>query len=252
MLAMLVTSKVRRLLLELLWRHGTAGTASELAKRGKISFAAAYRELKRLLAFGLVTRTVVDQRDVYQAATEHPDADLLRRLVAAPRTARAPDGPADDTTRRRARTLGAPLALAGEPVPEGQREQAVVDAVQLARRDATLAKVLPIMLWHQRGALDLDRLAARASHANASHVLGFIAAVTAHLSGDRALATWAEGLRDHRARGQRAFFELPASSPLRAASTNMPARVRRWGFTQDFHFDEARATFDKFHRAARA
>jgi hypothetical protein len=247
MLAYLVTSKARRRLLELLWRKEAAGTASELAKQARVSFASGYRELKLMEAFGLASSSVEDGREVYRAAVDHPQGDLVRQLVRTqPRTA-APANDVADATRRRARALGAPLQVPAAEVDGEDREQAVVDAVRLSRRDATLARALPVLMWQQRRNLNRARLHDRAHKARQKHVVGFFLALTAELAGDESLAVWAETLRDHRARGERAFFELPSAFTARnLAEQRTPSVARNWGYWMDVDMLSFQSTFDKF------
>jgi len=198
-------------------------------------------------AFGLVSVKLEHGREVYAAAVDHPDAELLRRLVNTKAVSAAPSGPAAEATRRQVRALGAPLSVLPEPVGEDAREQVIVDAVRLARRDATLARVLPIVLWRQWNKLDRKQLKARALRAREKHALGFLVALTSELSGDRSLDRWAEGLRDHRATGMRAFFQLPSARAARdLAGRRTPEVARRWGFLMDLDFDSFKSAFDKF------
>src|SRR5215510_2273582 len=115
MLTYLVTSPTRRRLLEVLWRHGASGNASQLAKRARVPFANAYRELKLMRDFGLVSVRVDDSQEVYAAANDHQDAELLRRLVATKPINVAPDDDVSFVVRGRVRTLGAPLAVSPQP-----------------------------------------------------------------------------------------------------------------------------------------
>ena len=249
MLTYLVTSATRRRLLELLWRHDASGSATDLAKRAHLSFGAVYRELQAMKRNGLASAAVVDGREVYRAAGEHPDADLVRRLVTAKSSAPMPEDA--DLTRRRARALGAPLAVHPQRVEPADRELAIVDAVHLARRDATLARVMPVALWRQRDALDRPRLRRHARAAHESHATGFMLALTSELSGDASLDTWAEELRDHRARGTRPFFELPATRSARQqAERRTPAVARRWGYLLDLDLASFQSAFDKVRTGA--
>jgi hypothetical protein len=247
MLSYLVTSSSRRRLLELLWKRGASGTASQLARRARLSFSNAYGELQRMKEFGLAAVRVEDGREVYSAANDHEDADLVRRLVATkPASATAPDDEVAAVVRGRARTLGAPLAVLSAPVDRDERENALVDAVRLARRDATLARVLPVAMAAQWKTLDRDRLEAAAVRARQKHALGFFLALTAELQGNRALRRWAERFRDHRVTSQRPFFTLPSGRASRElAERRSPDVARRWGYLMDLDLDSFRSAFAK-------
>jgi hypothetical protein len=246
MLAYLVTSRTRRRMLELLWRHGASGNVSQLAKRARVPFANAYRELKLMNDFGLVSVRVDGGQEVYAAANDHPDAELLRRLVATKPTNVAPDDDVSSVVRGRARTLGAPLAVSPEPVQHEQREEALVDAVRLARRDVTLARVLPVALSVQWKTLDRSRLKKAAVRAREKHALGFLLALTAELENNPSLRLWAEGFRDHRVTSLRLFFTLPsARRSLDLANRRTPDLAREWGYLMDLDLDAFKSAFEK-------
>lgn len=246
MLEFLVSSPARRRLLELLWRHDAVGSASELAERARVGFATAYRELKRMERFGLVSSRVVTAHEEYSAAVDHPDADLLRRLVRSKPVSTAPRTDDAERTRRRMRALGAPLPYAPEAVADDDREQALVEGVSLAHRDATLARVMPVVLFRQWKDLDRKRLKDRARLAREKHSLGFLTALTGDLSGDRSMVRWAEGLRDHRVTGLRPFFELPSANRTRElAERRTPAVARDWGYLMDLDYESFQSAFEK-------
>lgn len=246
MLAYLVTSAPRRRLLELLWLHAEAGSASDLSKRARVGFATAYRELKRMEQFGLVSTRVVDGHEEYAADPNHPAADLLRQLVQTKPGKVAPSDADATRTRRRLRALGAPLAVSPLHVVDDQREQALVEGVHLAHRDATLARVLPVAIWEQWTHVDRKRLKESARRAREKHALGFFAALTGELSGDRDLEQWAQGLRDHRVTALRPFFEVPPVPGSRERAERRTPRVaREWGFLMDLDYDSFRSAFEK-------
>jgi hypothetical protein len=252
MLAYLVNSASRRRLLELLWLHQVAGSASDLARRARVGFATAYRELKRMEQFSLVSTRVLDGREEYAANTNHPAADLLRRLVANKPTKVAPSDADAIRTRRRLRALGAPLAVSPLRVGNDDREQALVDGVRLAHRDATLARLFPVVPWEQWKHVDQKRLKETARRAREKHALGFFAALTGQLSGDRALEQWAQGLRDHRVSALRPFFELPSVASTRELTERRTPKVaREWGFLMDLDYDSFRSAFVKSSKSDR-
>ena len=246
MLGYLVASAGRRRLLELLWRHGAAGSASQLAKRARVPFASAYRELQRMKDFGLVTVRVEAGHEVYAAAHAHPDAELLRRLVASKPDSAPPEDDDAAVVRGRARSLGAPLAVPPRPVSPDGREEALVEAVRLARRDATLARVLPVALARQWKTLHHERLKDVAVRSRAKHALGFFLALTAELSGDKALRQSAETFRDHRVTSLRLFFTLPSARASRdLAERRTPRLAREWGYLMDLDLASFKSAFAK-------
>lgn len=246
MLAFFVTSASRRRLLELLWRHAESGSVTQLARRARISFATAYRELQRMQSFGLVDVRVESNVEVFSAAAKHPEADAIRRLVAAPSSAPSPQDKTANVVRGRAVTLGAPLVVAAKPVDDEQREEALVDAVKLAHRDATLARALPIAIAAQWTQLDRVRLKAVATRSKEKHALGFFLALTSVLADDESLERSSAGFRDYRRRGLRPFFASPTTRTSHALfERRTPAIAREWGYLMDITLADFRATFAK-------
>jgi hypothetical protein len=247
MLDYLVTSSVRRRMLELLWRQGARGSASELAERAHVAFAAAYRELSAMRRQGLAASAVQAGVERFWSAQEHPDADLVRRLVEARPRTYAPRADDDELVQRKMRALGAPLPVERAAVSDAELEQSLVEAVRAARHDPTLATVLPVVLWRQRDRFDRVRLEREARHAKQKHAVGFMLALTAELAGDRKLARVAEGFRDGRVKRVRPFFELATTrSAERTAERRTPALAREWGYALDLDLESLRQQFDKF------
>jgi DNA-binding transcriptional ArsR family regulator len=89
LLSYLVTSRTRRELLLLLWHDRAEGSVSALARRGRVSFAAAYRELGAMRTAGLARSRREGAATVYRANADSPHAGILRRLLAADARERA-------------------------------------------------------------------------------------------------------------------------------------------------------------------
>ncbi|HEY2902670.1 MAG TPA: hypothetical protein VGL59_18955 [Polyangia bacterium] len=82
---------------------------------------------------------------------------------------------------------GAPLygrsLLPGRVAPD--LEKLVVDALALSRRDPSVTRALPVLLWRRRGEVDLAKLRRLAGFKGRERTLGFFLDLTARLSGDR-------------------------------------------------------------------
>lgn len=199
---------------------------------------------------GLATAERVGGELVHRADPSHPRAALLRQL--------ADDGAGQDAqndTRRRETTrawlahLGAPL---GAPEPEGPVpavEEVVAEALWLSHRDATVARVLPLVLWRQRDRLDLDRLTERATRRDERQTLGFFLELAGLLGDEPRLAEAAARLHDRRRTKARVFFEGPhGPRALAATRRNTPKAALRWGYLMNLGVDSFRSTFEKFAR----
>jgi hypothetical protein len=226
MLRYLISSHIRLQLLRSLWVENRAGTASALARHVRAPYAAAHRELEAMARAGLSRREVEHGAAVWRANRWHPAAGVFEALLKVgdsplpvPMAAAADDA----AVRAELRALG----NAGI-----DRELTLVRALELARRDAGVARTLPASLWQWRAQLDWPRLETLAHERRLKHTLGFMLDLTGLLGGDDKLRARARRHRDGRVHRPRDFF----TGAVSAAALAMPgdARVaavaRRWGF----------------------
>lgn len=252
MLDFLVSSRARRRLLELLWGKGDAGSATALAGRAGIGFASAWRELRGMQAHGLVVSSQERGVEVYRANVAHPLAHALRALVVGPAKPAVEDDERTRRTRAELRAIGAPLVEEATRNPKGDIEESIVRGVQLAHRDAAVARTLPVCLYRQRDALQPERLVHWARKLGEKRALGFFLDLTTTLSKDPRFVGWAAPLRDRRCVAERDFFPAASRSALarRAARRNTPAPARRWGLRMNMGLEAFASTFDRFGHAA--
>jgi len=235
----LVTSPARRRLLTLLWVDGARGSAAELGRAAHVSFATTYRELRKMLAHGLVEESFDAGVATYRANAKHPLAADLRRLVRfRPQPASRPD---DEALRAQLAELGAPVqAEMAPPAVDGPVEELVVRGVELARREPATARALPVLLHRLRDHLDLERLEAAARERGVAHPLGFFLALTDRLAKDTTYAELARTLRDRRVHAQ-PFFLTAAKRPA------VPfALATRWGYRLGTREADFASTFERF------
>ena len=249
MLDYLVTSRVRRELLRLLWGENRSGSVSELARAAKVNFSAAHRELEGMFRAGLVTTERRGAELLYERAEKHPEAPLLRRLAQA-RSEKTvvPKGRVvfDNEVRGWLSSLGAPLSATGV-TPPPSLEVVLADALVLAHTDATVTRVLPLVLWRQRSAMNLERLFEQARKRNEGQALGYFLEMAGRLGNAPSLVTAAKLLVDRRRRRPRMFFSGPHGPRAVAAARARKSPVaRRWGYLVNAEEDSYRSLFDKF------
>jgi len=120
--------------------------------------------------------------------------------------------------------LGAPLygSTAVEPADVPRPERVLAEALPLARREAAVARALPVALYRTRKRLDFDLLRRMARERGQGRALGFFLDLSAELSGDRALAREARPLAAEARRRKRAsqFFKLRSATERRLAELN--------------------------------
>ena len=242
MLEYLVTSKVRRRLLLLLWAEQKGGTAGELAELAGVAFGAVHGELKAMHRVQLVTSTFEAGREVYAANLAHPNADTLRALALAGRVD-APSSDDDDQLRRKLVHLGAPLrGLEPLEVPESETLSTLVRGAVFSRRDPVVARSLPLCFWRFRDALDSKLLGVEAQRAEDKHVVGFFVELAGVLGGDRRLVGLAESLRDKRMTAVREFFVAAG-----ARQAHRPfGLAEKWGFQMNMDLASFESVFQKF------
>jgi hypothetical protein len=174
----------------------------------------------------------------------------LREFAHAPVAARSePKTSHDDEVRGWLAAAGAPLGSAGPKTPAPDLEAALAEALVLSHRDATVARVLPLVLWRQRDRLDLTRLVGEASRRDERSTLGYFLELAGELGGDKALVKAARRLRDRRRTKVRPFFVGPLGPHAAAAARrNTPKEALRWGYVMNMGLDSFKAVFDKFAR----
>ena len=242
--------RARRELFRVLWGQGASGNVSDLSRRAKVTFSAAHRELEAMRAAGLARAERTSTELVYRAETDHPQARLLRELAKAPVQGR-PEARTDhdDEVRAWLAAAGAPLGSLRSKTPPPDLEEALAEALVLSHRDATVARVLPLVLWRQRGRLDLERLADEASHRDERSALGYFLELAGQLGGDPALVKAARRLHDRRRTKARPFFVGPLGPHAAAAARrNTPKEALRWGYVMNMGLDSFKAMFEKFAR----
>ncbi len=244
MLQYLVTSKVRRRLLSLLWGENKRGSVAELADMAGVAFAGVHTELKAMQQAQLVVSHYDGGKAVYGANLEHPDAATLQALVASSARPAMPQYPEDEAVRRKLAALGAPLrGVDPRAVPHTDEMVTLLQGAQLARRDPVVARSLPLCFWKLRDSLDVKAFEDLTSRAEDKHALGFFLELTGVLGRDRRLVGLAESLRDRRVTALRDFFQTG-----RREGTRDFALATKWGFRMNMDMDSFQSLFAKFSR----
>jgi len=242
MLQYLVTSKVRRRLLVLLWGEKKSGSVAELAALVDVSFASAHAELKAMLRLQLVRSSRDSGKEAFAANLDHPEADVLAKLARTDVRPRPVAAEHDEELKQQLVALGAPLrGVKSSHVEPEELLQTLFDATELARRDAVVARTLPLCFWKHRDQLDAKALQVTNVGAEDKHALAFFLELTSELGGDRRLVGLAEALRDRRLTQLKPFFHSMAPNTGRDF-----ALAKKWGFTMNMELDSFRTLFDKF------
>lgn len=243
-----VTSRTRRELLRLLWAEGVTGSGSDLSRRAGVRYSAVHRELEAARGVGLVVCERSGNRVVYRANLGHEQASLVAALLMLDRpTATASSHrDHDDRVRTWLAQAGAPLFAQPSAQPGPAVEVVLAEALAVSHRDATVARVLPLALWRQRGRLDHGRLVEEATRRDERQTLGFFLELTGRLAGDSGLVAAARDLRDRRRKRPRLFFGKPhGPMALAAARRKTPRLARKWGYLMNMGLDAFASAFEK-------
>lgn len=218
----------------------------------RVSFAAAHRELETMHVEGLVARERVGAAVVYRANRKHPQASLVQRLLKEGMTSVNPSPSHAEKVRGWLAAAGAPLLVSRSVVGRTPRlEEVLAEGLALSHHDATVARVLPLVLWQQRDRLDQGRLVHEATRHNELQALGFFLELTGQLGGDPRLSALSRRLRDRRRSRARQFFARPhGRMALAAARRKTPPLARRWGYLMNMGLDSFASAFAKHTHVA--
>jgi hypothetical protein len=246
----LVTGRARRELFRLVWGRDVVGSVSELSRLANVAFSAAHRELDAMREAGLARVERVGAELVYQAESGHPHAELLRQLATSSGNGggRTSAG-REEHVRAWLASVGAPVGAAEVSGSVPPLEEVMAEALSLAHRDPTVARVLPLVLWRQRDHLDFDRLRREATRRNEGQALGCFLELAGRLGNEGRLVEASGALRDNRRRRTRMFFSgTHGPRALAATRRNTPKEALRWGYLMNMGLDSFRSTFEKFAR----
>lgn len=193
----LLSSRARAALVRWAVESGTPTPLGDLARQLGFTPAGLRREVPGLVDLGVLRVVRHGNTDVLKAGPNRRLHEALASLVDA----------LDDQPRQRARAadrlraelaaLGAPLAVEPAKRPRAA-ETVLVDALGLAREDATVLRTLPVVLQQLGSRLDWTRLRHEAQSAGRSAELGMLASLTADLAGRPELKREVDDSEDHR------------------------------------------------------
>lgn len=240
--AVLFRSGTRLGLLDLLFGQGRSGTMSELARYLGVTPRSVAVEVRNLAGVGLVSVEGIGGADLVRANHLHPAVPHIRGLL------RIDAGPSQagslEPLRESLAAYGAPFASARREA-HMPLEDAVLSALEAARTDGTVLRVLPIVLSKNLEQLQWGALKEGASRRKLKAELGFLIELTAELLGRPALRRQAAALRDRRRRVPRYFPEARSEFERRLARARSPAVARRWGFYMNSSMESFRSSLER-------
>jgi hypothetical protein len=247
LLDFLVTSEIRKELLKLLWVDNLEASGHQLAQLAQASYSAVHSELEAMKNEGVVTATEKGKAMMFKKNKNYTGRKALSTLLATlPKTARSRK-PADDEVKLSLVKFGAPLGVDGESGLNLSLEETLAYALRLARRDSTVARVLPVVFAHNKDVLDFPRLEFLARKLEVLPVLGLFLDLTASLSKDRKLHKVALRYDDRRRKRMQNFFENKKFNRFEdeLAAKNTPPVARSWRFLMNMGMDSFENLFQK-------
>jgi DNA-binding transcriptional ArsR family regulator len=221
----LFPSKARRAVVETLFSGRLLqASVSELARRAGLTPRAVAVEIQNLEEVGLVEVEAIGSAHVVR-----PNEDT---------------DPADRKVRRSLAAYGAPL-LGEEPRAFYSLVEALLRGLRLARKDATVLRVLPVVLAKHAQELDWTDLKERARGMNLRAELGMLLDLTGTVAGLSELRTQADDLADGRRKRQRFFPEVASSYERKLAEQRSPESATRWHFAMNMTEDSFRVMVRK-------
>lgn len=243
----LVTSNTRKELLSLLWGQNEEGSGYQLAKLARSAYSAVHAELEAMKKEGLVTSGQEGRSLLFRKNNSYYWSKELNALLGNPKRLVEPAMVSDNEVRLNLSKYGAPLGVSGESKLDLPLEETLVHALSLARRDATVARVLPVVFAKNMDVLDLPRLEFLARKKKVLPVLGLFLDLTAILMKRPKLRKKARQLMDRRRKHAENFFvgKKLNSFEKELAEKNTPPVARDWHFLLNMGMDSFESLFRK-------
>ena len=243
----LVTSQTRQKLLQLLWGEGVDASIHQIAKLSGLAYSAVYKELEQMKKEGLVTSQLHGRAEFLRKNITFIDGELLMQLIGGSRDTLKRRTVNEGDIRDNLARLGAPLGAAGTSKTELTTEEVAVHALVLARRDATVARSLPLFFAKNANELNYNKLIFLATQMNLKPMLGFFLDLTGYLSGNKKLTKLAHKLYDKRRKKDSFFFLKAKMTPLQRqlSELNTPRVARKWHFLMNMGMDSFETLFQK-------
>ena len=241
----LFPSAARRAVVEALFSGSTADDASmsEIARRAGLTPRAVAVEVHRLEEVGLVEVRAVGPSHVVRPNSRAPATSALSDLIRVARGKPAPSA-GDRDVRKSLAAHGAPL-LGEQPKVVFGLPETILRGLKAARNDATIFRVLPVVIAKHARELDWTDLAERARRMNLRAELGMLLDLTADVADIPDLKARADGLRDARRKRLRYYPFVEGAFERQLAAQRSPGAARRWHFLMNMTEDSFRETVRK-------
>lgn len=238
----LFQAPARTAVLRLLLQEHITASMRELALRCALSPQAVRKEVEHLESLGLVTTSSQGASRLVTANWDHPANHHLLALLAL--EAEPKQAVSDTAVRESLLAYGAPL-LGDRSERHWSLEETLAHALMVARRDATVMRVLPVVLAKNRHRFDQQALLRYAREHRVKAELGMLLDLTDKLLGEKTFHGLSEQLRDRRRRCWREFPETKNRYEAELAKRNTFAVAAEWRFRTNMTEDSFRSVLSK-------
>lgn len=249
LLDFLVTSETRKALLRLLWVDDLEASGHQLAQLAGAAYSAVHSELEAMKSEGLVTTRDHGKAVMFRKNNNYAGRKALKSLLdTTPKTSSVYSRrPTDAEVKLSLSKFGAPLGVHGESELNRSLEETLAYALSLARRDSTVARVLPVVLAKNKDVVDFPRLEFLARKLDVLPVLGFFLDLTASLLNSRTLHKLSRQYDDRRRTRLENFFVNKKHNRFESELTekNTPSVARSWRFLMNMPMDSFKDVFKK-------
>jgi len=246
LLEYLVPSKTRREVWKTLRSQAAALTVRELARRARVPYSNAHREVMRMKELGLLKTEVAGKSLLCAWDARNPATRTLAALLDV--SGSPEENPlTDQAVYANLKSWGAGLVRNVRATAPLSLEETLAYALELARRDPDIAQVWPVVLARNRGQVNLTRLELLGRRLGQKRALGFLLSLTGTLLGDPTLLEFANRFQDSRVRKAQDFFTIARGKRAqRLSEENTPELAKGWFFRMNTTLEGFQSHFDKF------
>ena len=231
----------------LLWQENWQGSVRELSQLSGLSYATTYETLQRMEQFDLVKSSLHGRSRVYVSNLDEETKRLVLNLLGH-KVDRGVD------KRYRSLTeLGAPL-VEENPEEKGKvLEDLLCQKVAQSKNDATLLRVLPLVLLKTVNQLNLELLLAYSRKHKVTREMGFLLDLTSYLSDSNQFKKWSKRFKDRRRqKGVFYFHRDRDAGPYKQAllDDRTPKLARKWHLKLNMDLASEQKFMEKYLRSA--
>lgn len=244
----LFKTESQKKLAQLVWAEKLEASVREFSLMSGLSYATAYEELHQMEKLGLVKKVFKGRSTMYSSFLSKEEQSVFKKLL-----------PSESEMWQKSSGFGAKLLELGLPYSGNVQllgresvadlEELVVRAVWKAKKNATLARALPVLLVKVLSGLNKHSLLYWAKKYNVKKELGFFVELTGVLSQDKLLKKLSHYFRDKRwSQDDFLFVKEKTMTGYQAqlVDENTPDLGKRWHLKMNMGMDSFSSLYLKF------